>query len=221
MPVLSHGEQALLWSPRQVARGLGFADSAAEGGLPPSGRLQLDLDINPGRQIEPHQRIDGLGLRIQDVHKPNVRPDFELLPRLLINMRRTKHGESTDLGRQRNRSRDPGARSLGCVHDLLHRLIEDPVIVRLQSNPYPLILHVTPSMPLRRWTPATHAPYSTTSLTTPAPTVRPPSRMAKRSSFSMAIGWMSSTLRATLSPGMTISVPAGSVQTPVTSVVRK
>jgi hypothetical protein len=31
-------------------------------------------------------------------------------------------------------------------------------------------------------------PYSTTSLTTPAPTVRPPSRIAKRNSFSMAIG---------------------------------
>jgi hypothetical protein len=37
----------------------------------------------------------------------------------------------------------------------------------------------------------------------------------------MAIGWMRSTVISVLSPGMTISVPSGSVTTPVTSVVRK
>ncbi len=57
--------------------------------------------------------------------------------------------------------------------------------------------------------------------TTPAPTVRPPSRMAKRSFSSMAIGVMSSTSQVTLSPGITISVPSGSLTMPVTSVVRK
>jgi len=59
------------------------------------------------------------------------------------------------------------------------------------------------------------------SATTPAPTVRPPSRIAKRSSLSIAIGVISSTVISTLSPGITISVPSGSVATPVTSVVRK
>ena len=63
--------------------------------------------------------------------------------------------------------------------------------------------------------------YVRMSLTTPAPTVRPPSRMAKRNSFSNAIGVINSTCTATLSPGITISVPAGNVTTPVTSVVRK
>ena len=46
--------------------------------------------------------------------------------------------------------------------------------------------------------------------TTPAPTVRPPSRMAKRSFSSIAIGAISSTLNFRLSPGITISVPSGS-----------
>ena len=64
-------------------------------------------------------------------------------------------------------------------------------------------------------------PYSTTSLIVPAPTVRPPSRMANRSPFSIAIGVINSTSIATLSPGITISTPCGSVATPVTSVVRK
>ena len=58
-------------------------------------------------------------------------------------------------------------------------------------------------------------------VTRPAPTVRPPSRMANRRPSSMAIGWMSSTAISVLSPGMTISVPSGRVTTPVTSVVRK
>ena len=63
--------------------------------------------------------------------------------------------------------------------------------------------------------------YSIIELTTPAPTVRPPSRMAKRSPSSMAIGVIRLTVMATLSPGITISVPAGSSAMPVTSVVRK
>jgi hypothetical protein len=57
--------------------------------------------------------------------------------------------------------------------------------------------------------------------TTPAPTVRPPSRMAKRRPWSMAIGAISLTVSCTLSPGITISVPSGSSTVPVTSVVRK
>ena len=63
--------------------------------------------------------------------------------------------------------------------------------------------------------------YSTTSDTVPAPTVRPPSRIAKRRPFSMAIGAMSSISIWMLSPGMTISTPAGRCATPVTSVVLK
>ena len=58
-------------------------------------------------------------------------------------------------------------------------------------------------------------------VTRPAPTVRPPSRMANLRPSSMAMGWMSSTDISVLSPGITISVPSGSFTTPVTSVVRK
>src|SRR5690606_21147089 len=57
--------------------------------------------------------------------------------------------------------------------------------------------------------------------TTPAPTVRPPSRIAKRRPSSIAIGLISAATVFTLSPGITISVPSGSVTAPVMSVVRK
>ena len=57
--------------------------------------------------------------------------------------------------------------------------------------------------------------------TTPAPTVRPPSRMAKRSFSSIAIGTIRVTSMATLSPGITISVPSGSdTTTDVTGVAK-
>src|SRR6516165_9125213 len=64
-------------------------------------------------------------------------------------------------------------------------------------------------------------PYLMILATTPAPTVRPPSRIAKRSPSSIAIGAISSISIEMLSPGITISVPSGKCTVPVTSVVRK
>jgi TM2 domain-containing membrane protein YozV len=63
--------------------------------------------------------------------------------------------------------------------------------------------------------------YSMIFATTPAPTVRPPSRIAKRRPSSIAIGAISVATICTLSPGITISTPSGSSTAPVTSVVRK
>src|SRR6185436_1324536 len=57
-------------------------------------------------------------------------------------------------------------------------------------------------------------------VTTPAPTVLPPSRMAKRICSSRATVVISSTSTVTLSPGITILMPSGSITEPVTSVVR-
>src|SRR5512134_1399179 len=70
-----------------------------------------------------------------------------------------------------------------------------------------------------RW--AIVCPYARILVTTPAPTVRPLSRIAKRSPSSAAIGVISSIVIWMLSPGITISTPAGSSTDPVTSVVRK
>src|SRR5918997_5323790 len=63
--------------------------------------------------------------------------------------------------------------------------------------------------------------YSTISVTTPAPTVLPPSRIAKFNPSSIAIGEISSTFITVLSPGITISTPSSKRISPVTSVVRK
>ena len=63
--------------------------------------------------------------------------------------------------------------------------------------------------------------YSMIVATRPDPTVRPPSRIAKVRPCSIAIGWISSIVISTLSPGIHISVPSGRVIRPVTSVVLK
>ena len=63
--------------------------------------------------------------------------------------------------------------------------------------------------------------YAIISVTWPAPTVLPPSRIAKRSPLSIATGTINLTLIVTLSPGITISTPSGNIISPVTSVVRK
>ena len=63
--------------------------------------------------------------------------------------------------------------------------------------------------------------YSMISTTWPLATVRPPSRIANRSPFSMAIGLISSTEIEVLSPGITICLSSGRTTVPVMSVVRK
>ena len=72
--------------------------------------------------------------------------------------------------------------------------------------------------------PSSHEPplprYSRIDVTAPAPTVRPPSRIAKRNPSSSAIGEIKRTLICTLSPGIAISTPVGRPISPVTSVVR-
>ena len=63
--------------------------------------------------------------------------------------------------------------------------------------------------------------YSIISATTPAPTVLPPSLIANFRPLSIAIGDKRVTSIVMLSPGITISVPSGSLIVPVTSVVLK
>ena len=63
-------------------------------------------------------------------------------------------------------------------------------------------------------------PYqSSISVTTPAPTVFPPSLIAKRIPLSIAAYSISSIVSSTLSPGITISTPCGRVISPVISAV--
>src|SRR5215469_13544647 len=199
------------------------ACSCMTGSSPAASKLQLDLHIHARRQIELHQRVHCLRRRVDDIDQALMRPHLELLAALLVDMRRTVHRIALDTSRERNRPAYIRARALRRIDNLLRGGVEHTMIECLQPDADRLACHV--SLQKEGAPPRTPAPilfnYFMMLATTPAPTVRPPSRIAKRSFSSMAIGTIKVISIEILSPGITISVPAGNVTTPVTSVVRK
>src|SRR3954468_12458383 len=200
---------------------------------------ELDLDVDARRQVEPHERVDGLRREVEDVDEALVRAHLEVLAGVLVLVRRADDAVDVLLGRQRHRARDLRASTRHRLDDLARRAVDDLVVVGLEPDADLLSRHggctsCLGFVPLLTewccsrcgggsvWAPAAVPTYYLVILVTrPAPTVRPPSRMAKRRPSSMAMGWMRVTFISVLSPGMTISVPSGRSTTPVTSVVRK
>jgi len=195
--------------------------------------LQLNFYIDTRRKIQLHQRIDRFIGRIDDIHETQMRPNLELITGCLIDVRRAQDIEALDARRQRHRPAYHGSCPFSGIHDFKRRLIDQSIIEGLKADTDFLILHVTilkEQEALKRLKTKggiippfveKSKPYSMILATTPAPTVRPPSRIAKRRPSSIAIGAISFTVICTLSPGITISTPAGSSTAPVTSVVRK
>src|SRR5204863_8681119 len=115
--------------------------------------------------------------------------------------------------RERNGHRHLRARLRGGPDDIRRGLVDDGVVDRLEPNS-----NSSCHSSLSR---VSRVDYLRIFVTRPAPTVRPPSLIAKRRPSSIAIGVMSSIVICTLSPGITISIPSGSSTLPVTSVVLK
>src|SRR5215472_12909061 len=206
---------------------------------------QLDLDVDTSRHVKPHQGVNRLRCRVDDVDQPLVRSHLEVLTRVLVLVRRPNHAVNVLLRRQRHRPHDLRTGPHDGVDNLPRRAINDLMVIALQPNADLLSRHRSlvslrlgpllssrgrnfpkagTSRPAKcrgdRVPPALSG-YFWILMTRPAPTVRPPSRIAKRRPSSMAIGWIRSTFISVLSPGSTISVPSGRCTTPVTSVVRK
>src|SRR5262245_22934570 len=121
--------------------------------------LQLDLDVDAGRQVELHQRIDRLRRGIDDVEQALVRAHLELLAALLVDVRRAVHRETLDARRQRDRPAHLGARALGRIDDLARGRIEHAMVERLEADSYVLTLHDTRCRwPKREGRPACRAP---------------------------------------------------------------
>src|SRR3989304_1175586 len=120
-----------------------------------------------------------------------------MLHRLLVDMRGADYGEDAAAGRQGHRAADAGAGALDGVHDLLGRLVQDLMVEGFELDA-DLLLH----------------DYSTIPVTTPAPTVRPPSRMANRSSSSRATGVLRAPSRFPPAPRIPLSTPPPPAQPP-------
>src|SRR5208283_5020309 len=102
--------------------------------------FKFDLDVHARRQVELAQRVNRLLGRLEDIEQALMGADLKMLARLLVHVRRAVDAKTFDPGRQRNRSRHPAAGAPDSIDDLAHRLIEQPVIVRLKANAY-LFVH--------------------------------------------------------------------------------
>src|SRR5262245_29869773 len=79
----------------------------------------LDLDIHAGRKAPLVEGVNRLVGRLNNVDQPLVRPDLELLPRLLIDVRAPEHSVTLDARGQRNRSVDDRLGALGGIDNVL------------------------------------------------------------------------------------------------------
>src|SRR5690554_2141946 len=129
-----------------------------------------------------------------------------MLVRVFVNKSRAPNCKPFCLSWQGYGPNDMGTTAFRSFHDTFRRLVQDTMIVGFEPDTDLLLRH--------------EFTYSSIFVTTPAPTVRPPSRMANLEPCSSATGTINSTVRLTSSPGMTISTPSGSVIVPVTSIVR-
>src|ERR1700712_5269100 len=96
--------------------------------------LELDLDVDVGGQVEPHERVDRLRRRVDDVDEPLVGAHLEVLAAVLVLVRGADHDDYVLLRGQRHRADDLGSRTRDGVDDLARGAVEPSVVVRLQSD---------------------------------------------------------------------------------------
>src|SRR5215472_3919587 len=128
--------------------------------------LKLDLDVDAGRKVELHQRVDRLRRGIDDVEETFVRSDLELLAAFLVYVRRAIDGEALDVRGQWNGSTNLRARTLCRVDDLARRVVEDAMIEGLEPDADVLSLHFL--SPIRPVGPTISGPISVCSLRRPS-----------------------------------------------------
>lgn len=96
----------------------------------------LDFDVDAAWQVESHQGVDRLVGRFDDVDQSVVGSQFEVLHRLLVDVRSSNNAEASDVGWKWNRSLHARAGALGGVNDLFCGLLDDAVVKCSKSNSY-------------------------------------------------------------------------------------
>src|SRR6201996_1825537 len=95
---------------------------------------ELDLDVDAGRQVEPHERVDRLGRRIDDVDQSLVCPHLEVLARVLVLVRRADDAVHVLLCRQRHGAGNLRADAGHRVDYLPRRAVNDLVVICLEPD---------------------------------------------------------------------------------------
>src|SRR5690606_29827657 len=86
------------------------------------------------RELELHQRVHGLVVRVDDVEHALVRAGFILVARVLVDVRRGQNGVALDLGGQRDRAAHLRAGPPGRFDDLAGRTFDQHVIERIETD---------------------------------------------------------------------------------------
>src|SRR6188472_298316 len=95
---------------------------------------ELDLDVDTGRQVETHERVDCLRCRIDDVDEALVRAHLEVLAAVLVLVGRPDDAVDVLLRRQRHRTSNLRARTGDRVNDLARRGVDHLVVVGLEPD---------------------------------------------------------------------------------------
>src|SRR4051794_7279663 len=95
---------------------------------------ELDLDVDAGRQVETHERVDGLRRGVDDVDETLVRAHLEVLAGVLVLVRRADDAEDVLLRGQRHRAGHLRARPGHGVHDLPRRGVDHLVVIGLEPD---------------------------------------------------------------------------------------
>src|ERR1700750_1754749 len=95
---------------------------------------ELDLDVDARREVEPHQRVDGLRRVVEDVDEPLVGAHLEVLARVLVLVRRADDAVDVLLRWQRHRTHDAGAGAGDRLDDLARAGVDRLVVVGLEPD---------------------------------------------------------------------------------------
>ena len=82
-----------------------------------SASVQLDLNVNTSRELEFHQGIHGLVVRIDDIKHALMRAGLILVSRVFIDVWRHQDGVTLNLSRQRDGAAHLRASPLGRLDD--------------------------------------------------------------------------------------------------------
>ena len=104
--------------------------------------LKVDFDINTGRQFQVGQRIHRFVGRTQDVDQTLVGSGFKLLAAVFIFVNSPQNGYHLALCRQRDRAGYSGAGPLCGLYDLFGRLVDQNMVVALDSDSDFLFCHL-------------------------------------------------------------------------------
>ena len=122
------------YQPR-LTSGLFYKKNSQDKGVFFIQELHLDFDVNSSRQTKIHQRINRLRSRLGDVDQTLVGTHFKSLMAVLENMRAANDSRGLAISWQRYRSSYLSTSTDRRIDDLLSRLVDNFVVIRLEADP--------------------------------------------------------------------------------------